>query len=354
MFYERIQFHHLLCVERKRSERTGAPFLLILIDLSELQTHDHLQAIHDKIKWVLSATLRESDICGWYEQGRVMGVIATKITATDPKSIETAIGKVHGRMCRHLPGDWVRLQDISYHLFPEMGEGFFSEGWFDRALYPDLTHPKASRRVSLMAKTLIDVTISALALVLLFPLFLLIAVAIKATSPGPVFFRQQRMGLNGKTFTFLKFRSMQCNCDTSSHESYIRKLIHQPEGAAVEPGVFKLTNDNRITPIGHFLRKSSLDELPQFINVLLGDMSLVGPRPPIPYEFELYDIWHRRRLLLCKPGITGLWQVMGRSSTSFNEMVRLDLKYVREWNLWLDLKILLLTPRAVFSGKGAY
>jgi lipopolysaccharide/colanic/teichoic acid biosynthesis glycosyltransferase len=121
----------------------------------------------------------------------------------------------------------------------------------------------------------------------------------------------------------------------------------------VEPGVFKLTNDSRITPIGHFLRKSSLDELPQLINVLMGDMSLVGPRPPIPYECELYDIWHRQRLLSCKPGITGLWQVMGRSRTTFNEMVRLDLKYIREWDLWLDIKILFMTPKAVVNGSGA-
>jgi Sugar transferases involved in lipopolysaccharide synthesis len=121
----------------------------------------------------------------------------------------------------------------------------------------------------------------------------------------------------------------------------------------VEPGVFKLTNDSRITPIGHFLRKSSLDELPQLINVLMGDMSLVGPRPPIPYECELYDIWHRQRLLSCKPGITGLWQVMGRSRTTFDEMVRLDLKYIREWDLWLDIKILFMTPKAVVNGSGA-
>ena len=122
---------------------------------------------------------------------------------------------------------------------------------------------------------------------------------------------------------------------------------------SVEPGVFKLTNDSRITPIGQFLRKTSLDELPQLINVLRGDMSLVGPRPPIPYECELYDIWHRRRLISCKPGITGLWQVTGRSRTTFDEMVRLDLKYIREWSLLLDIKILFMTPKAVINGSGA-
>jgi lipopolysaccharide/colanic/teichoic acid biosynthesis glycosyltransferase len=121
----------------------------------------------------------------------------------------------------------------------------------------------------------------------------------------------------------------------------------------VEPGVFKLTHDSRITPIGCFLRKTSLDELPQLINVLMGNMSLVGPRPPLPYECELYDVWHRRRLLSCKPGITGLWQVLGRSRTTFDDMVRLDLRYIREWRLWLDIKILLMTPKAVINGTGA-
>ncbi len=117
---------------------------------------------------------------------------------------------------------------------------------------------------------------------------------------------------------------------------------------------YKLTNDPRITRIGGFLRKTSFDEIPQFLNVLRGEMSLVGPRPPIPYEVESYDIWHRRRLLGVKPGITGLWQVAGRSRTTFDEMVRLDLQYAKSWSFWLDLKILLQTPRAVVAGDGAY
>ena len=124
---------------------------------------------------------------------------------------------------------------------------------------------------------------------------------------------------------------------------------------AIEPApVFKITNDPRITPIGRVLRRSSLDELPQFLNVLIGDMSLVGPRPPIPYEVECYDIWHRRRLLAVKPGITGLWQVSGRSKVGFDDMVRLDLKYARSWSIWLDIKILIKTPHAVLSGEGAF
>jgi lipopolysaccharide/colanic/teichoic acid biosynthesis glycosyltransferase len=151
-----------------------------------------------------------------------------------------------------------------------------------------------------------------------------------------------------------KFRSMYSDCDSKKHQEYICKYIQEKENAAVEPGVFKLNNDVRITPAGKILRKTSLDELPQLINVLKGEMSLVGPRPPIPYECDLYDVWHRRRLLRCKPGITGLWQVTGRSRTTFDDMVRLDLQYISDWSLWLDIKILLKTPGAVFGGDGAF
>ena len=131
---------------------------------------------------------------------------------------------------------------------------------------------------------------------------------------------------------------------------YIKRFI----AGNVNETVYKITEDPRVTRVGRFLRKTSLDELPQFFNVLRGEMSLVGPRPPIPYELEAYDIWHRRRLLEVKPGITGLWQVNGRSKLRFDDMVRLDLQYATAWSLWLDIKILLQTPRAVFSREGAY
>jgi exopolysaccharide biosynthesis polyprenyl glycosylphosphotransferase len=203
-------------------------------------------------------------------------------------------------------------------------------------------------------KKLIDITGSLVALLFFSPIFMILAAAVKVTSEGPVFFKQERMGLNGEIFTFLKFRSMYTNSDHNRHKDYIKKLIKEGKDDANAPGVYKLSNDPRITPFGEFLRKTSLDELPQFINVLKGEMSLVGPRPPIPYECELYDIWHKRRLLSVKPGITGLWQVTGRSSTTFDEMVRLDLKYVNDWSLWLDIKLLLKTPWVIITGKGAY
>jgi lipopolysaccharide/colanic/teichoic acid biosynthesis glycosyltransferase len=183
---------------------------------------------------------------------------------------------------------------------------------------------------------------------------LIFAIAIKASSKGPIFFRQQRVGQHGQCFTFLKFRSMHIDNDPSAHREYVTKLIAGQ--AKCEPsngkrdGVYKLTNDKRITRVGKFLRRSSLDELPQFLNVLRGDMSLVGPRPAIPYEVASYQTWHRRRVLDVKPGITGLWQVNGRNRIKFDEMVRLDLQYAKAWSPWLDIKILMRTPLAVLRG----
>jgi lipopolysaccharide/colanic/teichoic acid biosynthesis glycosyltransferase len=205
---------------------------------------------------------------------------------------------------------------------------------------------------------MMDVLGSLLALVIFSPVFLFAALAIKATSRGPIFFRQGRIGQHGNSFMFLKFRSMYVNNDASVHKAYVQKLIagkadkHPSDGNG--QGVYKLTKDSRITRVGSFLRKTSMDELPQFINVLKGEMSLVGPRPPVPYEVEAYDIWHRRRLLEAKPGITGLWQVSGRSRVTFDDMVRLDLHYARTWSPWTDIKILLRTPAAVMLGEGAH
>jgi lipopolysaccharide/colanic/teichoic acid biosynthesis glycosyltransferase len=294
------------------------------------------------------------DIRGWYDHNSVIGVIFTEMTIIDVNSVERIIHKVYGRLCQSLDTECVNKIRISFHVFPEMHGDVSIKEPFNINLYPDIAKRGGGRQMSRVAKDVFDRVASALALLVFSPLFLIIAVAIKATSDGPVFFRQIRLGLNGEPFSFLKFRSMHTHCDPSRHQEYIAKYIGEQKDAAVEPGVFKLKDDNRVTSVGGFLRKTSLDELPQFINVLKGDMSLVGPRPPIPYECDLYDIWHRRRLLSCKPGITGLWQVMGRSRTTFDDMVRLDLKYISEWSLWLDLKILLMTPGAVLGGKGAY
>jgi lipopolysaccharide/colanic/teichoic acid biosynthesis glycosyltransferase len=208
-------------------------------------------------------------------------------------------------------------------------------------------------RVHDVLKRALDIVGSVSLLTVLAPLLLFIAAAVKLTSRGPVLFRQERIGLGMKPFRMLKFRTMRPDSGHAVHQAYVTQFINGGQESSAAPGVFKLTNDTRITPIGHILRKTSLDELPQLWNVVVGEMSLVGPRPPIKYEVDQYKGWHLRRVLDAKPGLTGLWQVTGRSRTTFDEMVRLDLRYARTCSLWTDLKILLATPRAVIAGKGA-
>jgi lipopolysaccharide/colanic/teichoic acid biosynthesis glycosyltransferase len=243
---------------------------------------------------------------------------------------------------------------LSFHVFPEDWPD--NGGPATSTLQLVLALEKRRQKTTLGIKRLLDVVGSLVAMFVCLPVFIVIAMAIKLTSKGPVFFRQVRLGQYGKKFTFLKFRSMHVNNDSSVHEKYVKQFIAgsaSQHSAGGTEKIYKLAADRRVTPIGRLLRKSSLDELPQFLNVLKGDMSLVGPRPPVMYEYESYGVWHRQRLSAVKPGITGLWQVNGRSRVTFDEMVRLDIRYARSWSLWLDLKILLLTPRAVLSGIGA-
>lgn len=204
------------------------------------------------------------------------------------------------------------------------------------------TSPKMNWQI--ITKRFIDITLSALLLVLLLPLLLSVALLIKATSRGPVFFKQQRVGYNYRFFTLIKFRTM-----VRDAEKVKKKLLAFNE---MEGPVFKMKNDPRITPIGRLLRKTSIDELPQLINVLRGDMSLVGPRPPLPGEVNQYDLSDRRRLSM-KPGITCIWQVNGRNSIPFKKWMEMDRQYIDQWSLWLDFKILLKTIPAVLKGSGA-
>jgi lipopolysaccharide/colanic/teichoic acid biosynthesis glycosyltransferase len=202
-------------------------------------------------------------------------------------------------------------------------------------------------------KRVIDVGFSSVGLLLMSPIIAVIVVLIKLTSKGPVIFKQERMGQFGKTrFNCLKFRTMYVNNDPHLHREFVRQLIesgHKTDGQTT----YKIVDDPRVTSIGKFLRKSSLDELPQLWNILIGDMALVGPRPPVPYEFEMYKPWHRERLNVM-PGLTGLWQVSGRNKLSFDDMVRLDLHYCEKWSPWMDLKIICATPLVIFTGHGAH
>ncbi len=201
-------------------------------------------------------------------------------------------------------------------------------------------------------KRVLDVLVSAIALVLLWPVFLLSALLIWLDTPGPALFRQQRVGKDGKLFTCLKFRTMTHNADQSVHRAAFARMAAGHPMSDDPNAPFKLSNDSRITRVGSFLRRTSLDELPQLWNVLKGEMSLVGPRPAIPYELENYKDWQHQRHQV-KPGITGLWQVWGRGVIGFDEMIALDVRYATMWSIRLDIKLILLTVPVMLLQRGA-
>jgi exopolysaccharide biosynthesis polyprenyl glycosylphosphotransferase len=205
-----------------------------------------------------------------------------------------------------------------------------------------------------LVKRTFDILVASLSIALLFPFWLLIALFIKLDSKGPIFYTQERVGMDGRLFLLYKFRTMTAGADPGLHKEYQRAFIAGRAEANLgndQKPTYKLKSDPRITRAGRYLRRLSLDEVPQLLNVLTGDMSIVGPRPPIQYEVEAYELWHRKRLDM-KPGLTGLWQVSGRNRLPFEEMVRLDLFYIENWSLLLDLKIILRTGFVMFGGEG--
>ena len=203
-----------------------------------------------------------------------------------------------------------------------------------------------------IVKRTFDLIVAALAIAVFFPVWILIALLIKLDSRGPVFYTQERVGMDGRLFLLYKFRTMKAGADSELHREYQRAFIAGRAEANLDneqKPTYKLLSDPRITRVGRLLRRTSLDEVPQLFNVLSGDMSVVGPRPPIPYEVEAYELWHRKRLDM-KPGLTGLWQVSGRNRLPFEEMVRLDLFYIENWSLLLDLKIIMQTALVMIEG----
>jgi len=352
-------FRKFLCWERKRAERSRKSFLLMLVDAGGLLQANRKPRALRGILSALSCCTRETDMAGWYREGAVLGVIFTEVHRAERDALQNLVlAKLKEALHVGLGAEWADQIRISFHFFPEDWDKPSVGPLADEKLYPDLFERNDARKFPHFVKRAMDIVGSIMALILFSPLFVVIALAIKLTSKGPILFRQQRIGQYGTLFTFLKFRSMKSENDPRIHREYVGRFI-TGEVDSTHPGhnrgvVYKIQEDPRITRVGKFLRKTSLDELPQFINVLKGNMSLVGPRPPISYELEMYRIWHRRRVLEVKPGITGLWQVKGRSRTKFDDMVRLDLRYARTWSPWLDLMILLQTPRAVLSSDGAY
>ena len=403
-FYNRSFFDLRLCEERRRTERSGLPFSVLSIEILDAVASIKEQSTLslNQIKKAFSNMVREncriSDIKAWYSDT----TLKILLPETSMKEAQVLSDKLHQkfnngfRSSLGLGKTFDLKPDVAITSFPEVIKNSGSSPgdqtevldepksapmlksseeeatsttltmkWdaMDQMsltwpLYSDLLREHDLRNVRKWIKRGIDIMGALMGIIFFSPVMLIVAIMIKITSCGPILFRQERLGFLGKKFTFLKFRSMYVNCSEERHKEYVTKLIKNcldtdSRESTCKP-TYKMNDDPRITPFGMFLRKSSFDELPQLFNVLKGEMSLVGPRPPIPYEVETYENWHLRRVLEVKPGITGLWQVEGRSSTTFDEMVRLDIAYVNTFSLWLDLKIMFKTIWVVISGKGAY
>jgi len=343
-------FKQMITRERKRTERSGMAMALFLIGLPNMSGEQGM-ADGAVVANALSTVTSDLDIVGWCEPASVIGLIVTEIDRANLSSkCDRVESGVRNAVALHGAKELAQGLSITMRVYPEpMISNEESVAPMDPLLYPE-----HAPNVQVLKRGM-DVVLSALLLILLSPVFALIAVLVKISSPGPAFFKQMRVGHLMKPFTMYKFRTMYADADHGVHYHYVSWFITGSDKAEAKDkaSFFKLTNDDRITPIGRLLRRTSLDELPQLLNVLIGDMSLVGPRPPLPYEVQQYKPWHRRRLLEAMPGITGLWQVVGRSRTTFDEMVRLDLQYARTMSLWSDIKLLLATPAAMITGKGA-
>ncbi len=345
----RDRFLDQLIIEKRRSERAKSPLSMLVVSVD--RERGELQETARRLARALLESKRDTDYLGYLADDTV----ALLLTDT----VNEGARKVSSK-----------LRESAAPLVRSISVGTYPDNLFDQVLadnpdtpQPDLadtqplmllTEPRSTTQ--LVTKRVMDLFGAALALLLLSPLMLLTALLVRLSSPGPVIFRQTRLGRHGMPFTFYKFRSMRIDSDDSAHRAYTEKLI-RGEHAEINQGdagtpVYKMKSDPRITRVGRFIRATSIDELPQLFNVLNGDMSLVGPRPPLAYEAAKYQAWHLRRVLEIRPGITGLWQVEGRSRTTFDEMVRLDLRYIREWSPLGDLLILLKTVRVVLLREG--
>ena len=366
-YYEEGRFQKELAREKRKTERSQKPFVLMLIDIKDLvrsksdvsllNKHDHNKRIR-KVENVLLDNTREVDIKGWYRSHRTVGIIITEIDRLDRNFLKN---KLYTKLCNAFSAHVKHKITISFYKYPHESKNLEDINDYDPAtdMHHDTLQPDFDKS-ALLFKRILDMAGGFIGIVVFFPMMLTVPVLIKLSSDGPVFFRQKRMGRHGKPFTFLKFRTMYVDNNPHIHQEFVKNLISNKSGNGGKGGegtkaeIYKIQNDPRITPLGRFLRKTSIDEIPQFFNVLKGDMSLVGPRPPIPYELEHYDLWHQRRVLELKPGITGVWQVHGRSSTTFDEMVRMDINYINKWSLMLDIKLLLMTPWVMMTGRGAH
>jgi len=365
--------------ERTRTDRNGHEFSVVLLST------DNPEPDSAQLKYVAQALanrIRLTDEVGWFDDEHI-GVVLPYTSATGAHKFvdglyKTISSKVSSLICSiyTYPSNWFsngKSNSAQLHfgdLFPEWSTTrppwLSAYAWHDDGEkivskaeeQPDNTIPKCSaltkKHEPIFGRSLpvwkrsLDIVGALFGLVVLSPFLLLIALIIKIVSPGPVLFKQPRVGYMGRTFRMWKFRTMKIDADPSNHRQYVAKLIN---GAAQndrssEVPMTKLDHDPQIILFGRMLRKTCIDELPQLVNVLRGEMSLVGPRPPIPYETEVYLHWHNGRLHIL-PGMTGLWQVSGKNRLTFKQMVRLDIQYARQQSLWLDIKIILKTPFAI-------
>jgi lipopolysaccharide/colanic/teichoic acid biosynthesis glycosyltransferase len=332
--------------EKRRTDRTKAPLSLALFHFDAANGRALGQVA--ALLAVLREGMRETDVLGRLEPD----VIAVLLPDTSRPGTEAFVRKIAQRAV----GLSYSSTTGTYpdHLFESLATDEHQVIDF-HPLYLD--GAADARRPGYRLKRSIDVVGALVGLLVCAPIMLAALVAVIATSTGPAIFRQVRIGRRGLPFVFYKFRSMITGADDRIHRDFVDSLI-KGEHESIDQGgdagpAYKLKSDPRVTRVGEFLRKTSIDELPQLFNVLKGDMSLVGPRPPLPYEVEKYQSWHLRRTLEVRPGITGLWQVEGRSRTTFDEMVRLDLRYIRTCSLFVDLKILLKTVVVVLRQDGA-
>lgn len=347
--YPEELFTMLYHQECKRSERSKEPFLLMLIDISRLSALAPARYLLPVEEHLQNST-RGHDCKGWYRNGSVIGVIFTELMNTRETVLQKRLNDGLRTVLGHGIAGMITLSIYQISgttktpLHPPGSVPVVGISQENGLLYPESIPKRA-----------IDILGATVGIALFFPLFILVALLVKTTSKGPILFSQERVGKNGKPFRMLKFRSMYTNNNDAIHREYVSKLIKgtvEGEPAAGGKKIYKMQKDPRITPIGRFIRKTSLDELPQFFNVLKGDMSIVGPRPALKYEVDQYDIWHCRRVIT-KPGITGFWQVEGRSLTTFDGMVRMDIRYIERSSLLFDLWLIIKTPFSLFTAKGA-
>jgi len=350
------RFREILDRERARTDRTGARFCLVVFKLAG-RKRDTYHTLYHITKLVMSR-VRASDEVGWFDKTAIGAILVgagndgaerfvSAILGSLPKDLATPTVEVYVYPVPGAEGPEKNMADALGTESPEAAARRVPIGEPAKAVAEAADvkplPPVFVRQLPLW-KDILDVVLAVVALALLSPLFLVIAAYIKIVSPGPVFFRQERVGFRGRKFMMLKFRTMKVDNNPSAHEEYLKQLIKSDQ-AMVKLDEKK---DPRIIPLGGLLRQTGLDELPQLINVVKGDMSLVGPRPCLPYEAREYDRWHAKRFDSI-PGLTGLWQVSGKNRTTFKEMVQYDIKYARRMTPWMELQILFRTFPAIFQ-----